>query len=138
MTDPGRPNIFPTFRYRDAQAALEWLARAFGAQEKAVYRREDGVIHHAELRIGAGLVMFGQHREEGWLGGGAPDALASPVGVYITVPDADAMHDQAVAAGATVVRALVDTDYGSREFSVRDLEGNAWSLGTYDPYAEEG
>jgi uncharacterized glyoxalase superfamily protein PhnB len=43
----------------------------------------------------------------------------------------DALHDRAVAAGAEVFQPLHDTDYGSREFSVRDPEGNRWSFGTY-------
>ncbi|MGZ4246571.1 MAG: VOC family protein [Solirubrobacteraceae bacterium] len=38
-------------------------------------------------------------------------------------------------AGATIVRELEETDYGSREYSARDPEGNLWSFGTYDPYA---
>jgi uncharacterized glyoxalase superfamily protein PhnB len=53
------------------------------------------------------------------------------------VPDPDRHHAKATAAGAQVVRGLEDTDYGSREYSVRDLEGNLWSFGTYDPYAVE-
>ena len=43
----------------------------------------------------------------------------------------DALHDRAVAAGATVTMALYDTDYGSRDFAVVDPEGNRWSFGTY-------
>ena len=54
---------------------------------------------------------------------------------YIVVPDADAVYAKAQAAGATVVRPLQDTDYGSREFSVKDPEGHSWSVGTYDPWA---
>jgi uncharacterized glyoxalase superfamily protein PhnB len=134
MTDQLRPNIFPAIRYADADAGITFLKRAFGATEKAVHRGEDGVIHHAELAIGAGLVMVGQQREDGRLGGEAPRALASTISLYITVPDPDAHHATAREAGATVVRELEDTDYGSREYSVRDPEGNLWSFGTYDPY----
>ena len=53
--------------------------------------------------------------------------------VYIVVPDADAAHARAVVAGATIVRPLADTPYGSREFTVKDPEGHSWSVGTYDP-----
>jgi uncharacterized glyoxalase superfamily protein PhnB len=134
MTDQLRPNIFPAIRYADADAGIAFLKRAFGATEKAVHRGEDGVIHHAELAIGAGLVMVGQQREDGRLGGEAPRPLASTISLYITVPDPDAHHATAREAGATVVRELEDTDYGSREYSVRDPEGNLWSFGTYDPY----
>lgn len=126
-------NIFPALRYRDADTALEWLKQAFGAEEKVVYRGEDGSIQHAELRLGAGLVMFGQHRDEGWLGGERPDPLRSTVSLYVVVPDPDSHHERAVAAGARIVRELEDMPYGSREYSARDLEGNLWSFGTYEP-----
>jgi uncharacterized glyoxalase superfamily protein PhnB len=131
-----RPNIFPALRYRDANAALEWLKDAFGAEEKAVYRGDDGVIHHGELQLGDGLIMFGQRRENGLLGGEPPNSLASPTSIYVVVPDPDAHYARAKAAGATVIRELEDMEYGSREYSVRDLDGNLWSFGTYDPYAE--
>jgi uncharacterized glyoxalase superfamily protein PhnB len=67
-----RPTIFPALRYRDALAALEWLQRAFGAEEKSVHRGVDGSIRHAELRLGDGLVVVGQHSDEGWMGGEPP------------------------------------------------------------------
>jgi uncharacterized glyoxalase superfamily protein PhnB len=133
MTDELRPNIFPAVRYRDAGAALQFLKAAFGAEEKSVHRSEDGIIQHAELRLGAGLVMFGQHSDEGWMGGEPPRPLASTVSIYIVITDPDQHCATATAAGANVVRPLQDMDYGSREYSVRDLEGNLWSFGTYDP-----
>ncbi len=55
--------------------------------------------------------------------------------IYAVVTDPDAHHTQSRAAGAEIVRELVDQPYGSREYGARDLEGNAWSFGTYDPYA---
>jgi len=134
VTEGIRPNIFPAIRYRDADAALQWLKRAFGLEEKAVYRGEDGVVHHAELRLGAGIVMFGQYDEGGRMGGEPPSALASTTGIYVVVPDPDAHYAAAKTAGAQIVRELVDQPYGSREYSARDLEGNLWSFGTYDPY----
>jgi uncharacterized glyoxalase superfamily protein PhnB len=134
MTSTAHPNIFPALRYRDANAAIEWLQRAFGLQEKVSYRGADGAVNHAELALGAGIVMLGQSRPDGWLGGGKPDARASTASIYVVVPDPDAHHERARAAGAEIVRELTDEDYGSREYSARDLEGNLWSFGTYDPY----
>jgi len=131
-----RPNIFPAVRYRDADAALQWLEAAFGAEPKSVHRDPDGRIQHAELRLGAGLIMFGQHSDEGWMGGEPPRPLASTVSLYIVIADPDAHHARAKAAGANIVRAVEDQPYGSRDYSARDLEGNLWSFGTYDPYAE--
>jgi uncharacterized glyoxalase superfamily protein PhnB len=135
MIDQLRPNIFPAVRYRDAAAAVTFLKAAFGATEKDVYRDDDGVIRHGELALGAGLVMLGQYSGDGWLGGEAPRPLSSTVSLYVVVPDPDAHCAQAIEAGARIVRELEDTPYGSREYSARDLEGNLWSFGTYDPYA---
>ena len=116
------PNVYPFLRYADADAALEWLGRAFGFKERAVYRSDDaaGTIHHAEIALGPGIVMFGP---------GDPGEH----GIYVAVEDADAHYQQAKAAGAEIVREIEDTDYGSREYTARDLEGNVWSFGTYRP-----
>ncbi len=136
MTDTASPpNIFPALRYRDASAAVEWLQRVFGFQEKAVHRNDDGTIGHAELRLGTGVIMLGEQREPGWLGGRQQDPLASSISVYVVVDNPDEHYKRAVGAGATIVRELTDEDYGSREYSARDLDGNLWSFGTYDPYA---
>ena len=135
MTDDQRQTIFPALRYRDADTAINWLGSAFGFEAKTVHRGEDGSVQHAELRLGSNLVMLGEAREDGWMGGEAPEPLRSTTSLYVVVPEPDELHTRAVAAGADVVRALEDMDYGSREFSVRDLEGNLWSFGTYDPFA---
>jgi uncharacterized glyoxalase superfamily protein PhnB len=133
-----RPNIFPALRDRDPDAAIEWLADAFGFEEKDVYRGDDGAVVHAELRLGAGIVMLGPRQEEGFIGGRAADALPSTISTYAVVDDPDAHCERARAAGADIVREPDDMEYGSREYSVRDLDGNLWSFGTYDPYAAGG
>jgi uncharacterized glyoxalase superfamily protein PhnB len=135
--DSTHQNIFPALRYRDANAAIAWLGDAFGCSEHAVHRDGDGAVAHAELRLGAGLIMVGEYNADGWLGGSPPDAAASTVSLYVVVEDPDAHHARAVAAGARIVRDLVDLPYGSREYSARDPEGNLWSFGTYDPNRPE-
>ena len=55
--------------------------------------------------------------------------------IYVIVEDPDAVYGRAKAEGAEITREPQDTDYGSREFSARDPEGNVWSFGTYDPFA---
>ncbi len=127
-------NIIPALRYRDADAGLQFLKSAFGAEPREVHRDDDGVIRHAVVGLGDGLVMVGQAAEDGWLGGEPARPLASTVSLYVVVDDPDVHHERAVAAGATIVRPLEDMEYGSREYSVRDPEGNLWSFGTYDPY----
>jgi uncharacterized glyoxalase superfamily protein PhnB len=118
---------YPVFRYRDAHAAIDWLTEAFGFTVKEVHDGEDGTVGHAELHAGKGLIMLGTDRDDGW------GEQAGNGSAYIAVDDPDAVHDRAVAAGAEIIRPLQDTDYGSREFSARDPEGNRWSFGTYAP-----
>jgi uncharacterized glyoxalase superfamily protein PhnB len=117
---------YPTFRYRDAHAAIDWLTEAFGFTVKEVHDSADGTVGHAELRAGQGIVMLGTAKDDDW---GKPGGSS----VYVAIDDPDAVHDRAVAAGAEIIRPLQDTDYGSREFSARDPEGNIWSFGTYAP-----
>ena len=126
-------NIFPALRYRDADAALDFLKKAFGFEEQAVHHGEDGSIGHAELRLGAGIIMFGTFRADGWLGGGKPDPLASTISLYVVVEDPAQHYERAKAEGARIVRPMETMDYGSVEYSVRDPEGHLWSFGTYDP-----
>jgi uncharacterized glyoxalase superfamily protein PhnB len=133
MNDSASQTIFPVLRYRDAAGAIDWLQRAFGFEEKELYRNDDGKVQHAELRLGSGIVMLGEHYEGGWFGDSPPEAAATSAGIYVRVDDPDAHCERARAAGAEIMRGPEDQPYGAREYSVRDLEGNPWSFGTYDP-----
>lgn len=124
--------IFPTLRYRDAAKAIDWLADAFGFEKSAVTPTPDGKVAHAELKLGEGFVMVSS----------APDDFSytpprdfkhAPISLYLDVSEVDAHHDRAKAAGAEITMELTDMDYGSREYSARDLEGNHWHFGTYRP-----
>jgi uncharacterized glyoxalase superfamily protein PhnB len=120
--------IIPTLRYKDAKAAIDFLDRAFGLERKAVYENEDGTVGHAELTSGRGMVMLGTS------GTGDKQFETAHSSIYVIVADPDALYERAKAAGAEITRELQDTDYGSREFSALDPEGNVWSFGTYDPF----
>ncbi len=118
-----RQTIYPVLRYRDPSAAIEWLGRAFGFTEHAVYRGEDGGIAHAQVALGGEVIMIGPSGPEG------PDRGM----VYILHDDPDGVWGKAREAGAKVVHELADQDYGAREFTVADPEGHQWSVGTYRP-----
>ncbi|MFC7538565.1 VOC family protein [Siccirubricoccus deserti] len=115
--------IIPCLRYRDASAAIEWLKRAFGFAEHAVYRDEAGGIAHAELTLGDAMIMLGSAREDGFGAlQGLPDGQVTQ-SAYIIVAEPDAHHARAVAAGAEIVMPLKTEDYGGRGYSCRDPEG---------------
>jgi uncharacterized glyoxalase superfamily protein PhnB len=119
--------VYPTYTYRDARAAIDWLSRAFGFEAVAVHPPEGGQVAHAELALDGAVIMLGSE------GAGDPRVHCPPGSgaTYVATDDIDRLFERAVAVGAEVVRAPGDTDHGSREFSVRDSEGNIWSFGTY-------
>ncbi|MGE0022225.1 MAG: VOC family protein [Hyphomicrobium sp.] len=127
--------------YKDADAAVAWLCRAFGFKEHAVYRDEVGKVVHAELTFGRGMVMLGP--DQGGEFGKQFMTLPERAGarctqiVCIIVDDVDAHHDRAKAAGAEIVMAPKDQIYGGRSYAARDPEGHVWSIGSYDPWAVE-
>ena len=127
-------NAIAFLNYEDAPAALDWLSDAFGFERTDVHVGSDGTVAHAEMRVSDGMIMLGSAGPND-LGIKTPRELgAVNAGVYVIVDEAiDAHYDRALAAGAEVVRALHDTDYGSRDYIVRDPEGNLWSFGTYRP-----
>jgi uncharacterized glyoxalase superfamily protein PhnB len=129
MSEAANVKHWQTMAFRDAEAMMRWL-RAVGFTEHATYREETDptVVVHAEwLWPGGGGIMFGSVRE------GAVVDNPGQSAAYLVTEDPDGAFDRAVAAGATVVREMVDQDYGGRGGSVRDPEGNHWSFGSYQP-----
>ena len=127
--DVSGTTLWHTFSVRDATAMMAWL-RAIGFTEHATYRDEQdpSVVVHAEWAWpGGGGIMFGSERDDSAISGTGPAAA------YLVTDDPDAAFEAAVAAGATVVRAMVEQDYGGRGGSVTDPEGNHWSFGSYQP-----
>ncbi|MFF9854114.1 VOC family protein [Streptomyces litmocidini] len=131
----GPPDICPALRYEDAKAAIKQLTEGFGFTEHAVYEGEDGRVMHAELACGNGMVMLGSK------GSGTEfDRLmddGGPTAVYVRVDDVDEHHARAVAQGIEIVMPPTDQEYGARDYTARDAEGNVWSFGTYAPGAAE-
>lgn len=133
MPTPSEQIAYSIVSYEDADAAIEWLKRAFGAEVIGVYKGDDGSVEHMELSFEGGIVMGGSKRV-GELA--SKVEIGTPTSIYLVVSDPDAHHERAVAAGADVVIPLRDEEYGSRGYSALDLEGNVWSFGTYRPGSE--
>lgn len=129
------PQVWPTLRASDARSLIRFLVDAFGFSETVVYGDDD--VSHAELSwpLGGGVMLGSAHDAD------ADDFWAlrpGTFGAYVVTDAPDALFARASAAGATVVQAPYDTDYGSRDFCVRDPEGNHWSFGTYRGHPQAG
>ena len=130
MSEPNRmPLVWPTLRARDARALIRFLVDVLGFEETVVHADGD-VVQHAQLDWpeGGGVMLVSAHDR-------GPDdhwSLApGSFGAYVVTADPDAVCARARAAGAEIVMDLHATDYGSRDFALRDPEGNRWSFGTY-------
>jgi uncharacterized glyoxalase superfamily protein PhnB len=119
--------LYPVLRYDDANAAMDFLERALGAKRGEVHEGGNGGVAHAELAFLDGTIMLSSTSE------GDPmfNQGAGRTTIYAAVDEVDSLHERATGAGAEIVMSLRDTDYGSRDFTLRDPEGNLWSFGTY-------
>ena len=132
--------LIPGIPYKDADAAIDWLKRALGFRERAMYRNHEGIVQHAELLFGeSGMLMLGtagaSPQSAQWQS--LPSELGNRVtgSTYLIVPDCTPVWQKALAAKAVVLMDLRTMDYGGQSFTVRDPEGHVWSVGEYDPWA---
>ncbi|HSY65742.1 MAG TPA: VOC family protein [Terriglobales bacterium] len=105
-----------------AEPVINFLKRAFGAREIAKYASLDGVVHHAEIRVGDSMVEMGEAH------GKYPPM---PTMFYLYVPDCDATYQRALQARATSIAEPVDQPYGDRSGAVNDAFGNQWYISTH-------
>jgi uncharacterized glyoxalase superfamily protein PhnB len=114
----GRRTITPFVHPRGVPAYIDFLTRAFNARVE-IRAEHQGIVAHARLAIGTGAIEMGDTQ-------GASEPM--PTGFYLYVPDADALYEQAVAAGATALSPPADQSYGDRVGSVMDAEGITWFI----------
>jgi PhnB protein len=114
--------VTPYLVVNDAKAQIEFLTRAFDATLRMKLDMPDGSVGHAEMTVFGGLVMMGQ---------AGPQHPPMPAMIHLYVADVDAVHARAVAAGGTVHTPVRDQFYGDRSGSVRDANGNVWSIATH-------
>jgi uncharacterized glyoxalase superfamily protein PhnB len=120
--------IVPYICVHDAAAALRWYADVFGAAETVRYTGDDGRIGHAEMRLNGALLMLSEPYPE--YGVIAPQPGGSAFSLHVEVPDADAVHFAAVAAGAISLSEPADQAYGARSCTIIDPFGHRWMVQT--------
>jgi PhnB protein len=118
----GLHNVNPYLHPRRAEPLINFLKRAFGAQEIMKYVSPDGVVNHAEIRVGDSVVEMGEAH-------GKYETM--PAMFYVYVPNVEAVYQQALAAGATSFQEPTDQPYGDRNAAVQDNFGNKWYIATH-------
>ncbi|MEO5591661.1 MAG: VOC family protein [Chitinophagaceae bacterium] len=113
----------------NAAAAMEWYKKVFNATEKMRLTEPNGRVAHGEINIDGTVIMIAEEH---------PDYNRSPktlngtsVIFNIYVPDADAIIQKAVNAGATLIAAAADQFYGDRSGRIEDPFGYKWMVSTH-------
>ena len=116
--------ITPYLLYADCDAALDFLARAFGFEETLRYTGSEGYVNHAEMRVGDSRIYMGDPGEHYR----NPEALGQvTVGIYVEIGESvDELCERARTAGAEIVEEPTDQEYGHRRFTANDPEGHQW------------
>ena len=126
-TTPTATAVNPYLTATDAVGALAWYAQAFGAEEQFRVVGPDGLLGHAEFRIGDAVFYLSD--EHPALGVVSPTTLGgTPYAMHLTVTDVDEMFARAVAVGATAQREPEDQPHGARHGTLLDPYGHRWML----------
>lgn len=118
----GAPDVQPYLHPLRALPVIDFLKRAFDAEELGRYATPEGVIHHVTMKIGSSHLEMGEAH-------GIYEPM--PGMFYLYVPDCDAVYRRALAAGATSIAEPTDHDYGDRSGGVKDVFGNQWYVATH-------
>ncbi|OWA09606.1 glyoxalase [Streptomyces sp. CS227] len=123
-----RHAVVPHLLVDDADAALAFYERAFGAEPRFRLDGDEGEVVHAELTVAGAVLMLGDARGDLR----SPAALgATPVILHVYVPDVDALTARATAAGAELLEGPADQFHGDRTAMLRDPFGHLWIFLTH-------
>jgi PhnB protein len=118
----GLRSVTPYLALANSSAFIVFLKKAFGAEEKLVVQSPNGVVHHAKIAIGDSILEMSDAH-------GVYRPI--PCALHLYVPDADAVYEQALRAGATSLMPPADQPYGDRSGGVIDPFGNQWFIATH-------
>jgi PhnB protein len=128
----GYNSITPYLIIRGAAQAIEYYKSVFGATEVFRMDQPDGRVGHAELQIGNSRIMLADENPS--LGAGHASAAsigASPVSLYLYIPDVDSVVERAASSGAKVLKPVEDQFYGDRSGFIQDPFGHLWGIATH-------
>ena len=128
----GYNSITPYLIIKGAAQAIEYYKTVFGATEVFRMDQPDGKVGHAELQIGDSRIMLtDENPNQGQGHASAASIGASPVSLYLYIPDVDRVVERAVAAGAKILKPVQDQFYGDRSAFIQDPFGHLWGVATH-------
>ena len=128
----GYNSVTPYLVVKGAAQAIEYYKKVFGATETVRMDMPDGKVGHAELKIGNSHIMLADENPS--MGQGYSSAAtigASPVSLYVYIPDVDRVVERAVSEGAKLLRPVADQFYGDRSGFIQDPFGHLWGVATH-------
>jgi PhnB protein len=117
----GYGTVTPFLSVKGADKLIDFLKKAFGAEEIMRMPGPGGAVMHAEVSIGNSRLMLSEAMQTG------------PIqsSFYLYVSDADAVYKRALAAGATSQSEPSNQFWGDRMATLKDPFGNTWSVATH-------
>lgn len=123
--------LTPHLIVKNADKAIDFYKRAFGAKEEVCMRAPDtGKVMHAELEAFGGRFMLA-NADDQWKCYGPDYYKGTPVVLHFYVQDCDRAFQQALDAGAEVVQPLEDMFWGDRYGKLKDPFGHEWAIATH-------
>ena len=125
----GYEGITPYLICKNAEAAIDFYTKAFGAKE--LFRiGEPGMVGHAELKIGNAIIMLADEHPD--MGALSPESVGgTPVTLMMYVENVDDFTEKAIAQGLKVLKPVEDQFYGDRSGQFQDPFGHKWSFATH-------
>ena len=118
----GSNTVTPYLHPKGAAGLIDFLRNGLGAEEILRFQSPEGMINHAQFRIGDSMIELNEAHGQ-W--------QAMPATLFLYVPDADSLYRQALKAGATSIGEPADQPYGDRIGGVTDPFGNVWYFATH-------
>jgi PhnB protein len=125
------PRVTPYLHVDGAADAIDFYSKVLGARQRGEQMRgPDGKVGHAELELGDSMIMLADEAPD--FGALGPKTVGgTPMTIHFYVEDVDAVHQAALDAGATELRAVETQFYGDRSGRFEDPFGHHWNIASH-------
>lgn len=126
----GYNTVTPYLVIKGAAKAIDYYKKVFGATVVVRMDGPDGRVGHAELQIGDSRIMLADENPQ--MGYRSAESIgASPVSLYVYLPDCDKVVAKAATEGAKILKPVADQFYGDRSGFIQDPFGHLWGIATH-------